>query len=247
MKVNKKVIRIYFDDSNFDLEASDFITLSNHNKVAADFNFLPVFNGTFRAQPTRGQISPGGAAEIKICYVPSGNKIEEQESCIIKVKDGPDIDLKLFGHCSEVKYEFNKTSIDFGEIPIFKQELKKLILKNLSIKSNIIFQVQQKNLPQFIQVIPSYGKVLPEEQFVLNVVFLSTATVDYNMEIEFLFRGSKPYKIKIKVLTIIPDIKILEGGFNLGSITTGNTEGVDFQIQNNSRISTTVFFKFIED
>jgi hypothetical protein len=162
----------------------------------------------------------------------------EEEKLTMKVIDGIDQSLKCQGTVNEPKCIIKQPVIDMKEVAVCKQEIKQLTIKNQS-RSSAIFHVQVSKLPDCVEVVPSKGKILSEDQKDLQVKFYSKEEKTIKGEIIVVIRGGRILKVPFVGTTIIPKVEILEDEFNFGNITTlGNSIPLKMTVVNNSSIST---------
>lgn len=79
-------------------------------------------------------------------------------------------------------------------------------------------------MPPHVEVIPKKGRVGPDDNKDLKVVFYSKEAILVEGFIGFQIRAGKIIRLPIRANCIVPDVKIVEDIFDFGNvITLGNT------------------------
>lgn len=118
-----------------------------------------------------------------------------------------------------------QTELNLGQIVVSKECSSFFQVKNTS-RIPAIFRVQLEQLPDYTDVVPITGKIMPDQTQELSVKFCCTEERQIEKPIQVLIRGGKVLSLPFSVKTVVPRIEIKESAFDFGKITTLGNSGV---------------------
>ena len=143
----------------------------------------------------------------KITYTPNHtniNKIDE-EHMMIKVEDGPDVEITVQGQVNEVRCTINQESIELTDIPVFSKYETSFYVKNLYKTPAAIHVI---SAPKGVVIHPMKSKIGPDEHKQFQCVLFYEEEVTINDKIVLQPRGGKRLVLPIKFSTKSPKVRI---------------------------------------
>ena len=98
--------------------------------------------------------------------------------------------------------------VDMKDLLVCKPEVKFFSIRNTS-RVPAIFKIQSEKLPAACDVMPTSGKIMPDESKDITVKYQSREETDVSTDILILIRGGRMLKIPFHVRTIVPHLEIM--------------------------------------
>ncbi len=177
----------------------------------------------------------------KITYTPNLANLSrtDEEHMMIRVQDGPDVEITVQGQVNEVRCALNQEAVELTDIPVFSKFETSFYVKNLHKTPAVVHVV---SAPPGVEVRPLKSKIGPDEHKQFQCVLFYEEEVAVNDKIVLQQRGGKKLVLPIRFSTKSPKVKILQDHFDFGSLVVQGIPGqLPLTIQNESNVGASLF------
>eukprot|EP00002_Diphylleia_rotans_P030530 TRINITY_DN6284_c0_g1_i1.p1 TRINITY_DN6284_c0_g1~~TRINITY_DN6284_c0_g1_i1.p1 ORF type:complete len:2909 (+),score=517.05 TRINITY_DN6284_c0_g1_i1:178-8904(+) len=218
----------------------DTLVLSNPGNHPVDFAWLQSSN--FVIEPTQGFVPAKGKFPINI-YFHETSRASVEETLILKVKGGSEIQFPCIGRIPEAKCAFSEKTSDFGVLAVGLSREKTVFLRNTSRNDGFFYL---ENTVDCLSVSPDSGKVPGNGSVEIRLVLRPDATKTYDNSIMANIRGGKQVRLGIRAEADTPSVVIHEEEYSFGDVHIGSYETRSVSLQNNGSIPAVMYLDFTE-
>ncbi len=161
----------------------------------------------FDILPIAGCLESGDSMYTQLTYFGIGNrKVETSFVCL--VDGGPDYDIAVCGHASNVDYKIDKTDISFGDV-LFMQTVEKEITLKLTGKVPVYFNVDvsTRTRSNVVDISPLVGLINPDEKQTFKIKFCAGVPDSIEEVIYISVAHFEPVPIRITGRGIFPALE----------------------------------------
>eukprot|EP00002_Diphylleia_rotans_P025649 TRINITY_DN5079_c0_g1_i5.p1 TRINITY_DN5079_c0_g1~~TRINITY_DN5079_c0_g1_i5.p1 ORF type:complete len:2913 (-),score=444.38 TRINITY_DN5079_c0_g1_i5:284-9022(-) len=240
------VLNMSKDKLQFDFTAdinqnymSEAIVLSNPGNHPVDFAWMNP-SPFFSVDPVQGTVPARGKLN-NIFTFRSVTRPVVEETLVMRLKGGSDIQLPCIGRIPEAKCMFNEKIVEFGVIAVGLVCEKVVSIKNTG-KLDAFFWIE--NSIDSLKISPEQGRILAGHTQELKLTLQPSSPQVYDSQIIANIRGGRSIKLIVHGEADIPTVEILQEEFNFGDVQIGGFCEREVTLQNNGTIPAIMYLDF---
>jgi len=125
----------------------------------------------------------------------------------MKIEDGEPRQVRVTAFVNETKCEVTPPTVIFGCLCVAQKSVVQVSIKNTNPKNSAIWMIDDKTLPENLEINPKRGKINPDASERIELTYCSKEEKDViNETFDIKIRGSKKVTVPISVKTIVPKV-----------------------------------------
>jgi len=228
-------LELNFENDELSLQTKRTLTIRNPGNAYAEYEWI-WDSTTFDIIPKSGVVKPLETVESTIVYTPDGKRMLENEFPQLIIKDGIEQVIEVVGSVSDTDCSLTPKAIDFESLAVGEKKEIFLTITNNSHHSAAVYFIDTSGLPTWLKLSKSSGRIPSNSNDRICLTFSSNDASTYKYNLEIKLRGGKRLILPIDADVIIPNVIVYEEEFNFGTITYGNMESKELNIENTSPI-----------